>query len=114
VFVRAAAALEKKCASFALLDWSKTLDQVAAYEQQLGELFARADAKYPDYPANGDADEWQRRVKEFEEKRAARATSGAEKARKWIAAARVVDFIGTSTRIEGRTSDSTTVVRFAE
>jgi hypothetical protein len=114
VFARATATLEKKCAGFALLDWSRMIDQIAAYEPQIATMLARADAKPPAFPANGDADEWQRRTKAYEQKVADGKATGAAKAKKWLEAARVIDFVGSSSRIEGRTGESTMIVKFAE
>jgi hypothetical protein len=113
-FARATASLDKKCASFALLDWPKMVDQIAEYEPQIATLFARSESKYPDFPANGDAEEWQRRMKAYEQKIAEGKTAGVEKAKKWIDALRVVDFVGSSSRVDGRTSEATMIVKFAE
>jgi hypothetical protein len=114
VFARATATLEKKCASFALLDWSRMVDQIAAYEPQIATMLARADLTPPEFPANGDAEEWQRRKKAYEKKIADGNASGDAKAKKWLEAARVIDFIGSSSRVEGRTGESTMIVKFAE
>jgi cytochrome c5 len=113
-FARATAALDKKCTAFGLVDWPRLLDQIDVYAPQIGQLLARVGAKYPDYPADGDQDEWQRRVKAYEkEMQDAQRTAG-EKASKWIDSFRVVEYVGTSSKIDGRTGVSTTIVKFAE
>jgi len=113
-FTKATAALDKKCAAFSLLDWRRACDQVEVYAPQLGGVVNGGDVKYPDFPSDGNADEWQRRVKEYEKQMNDAKAAGAEKAKKWIDACRVIDFVGSSSRMDSRVIESVMLVKFAE
>jgi hypothetical protein len=112
VFAAASGELGRKCASFMLLDWNRLADQVAVYAPLMGQAFAGDDVQYPEFPENGDQEEWRRRVGEYQKKLAAGRGAGEAKARRWIDAFRVVDYVGSNVTATGDTTESTFVVRF--
>jgi hypothetical protein len=112
VFAAATGELSRKCASFMLLDWNRLADQVAVYAPRMGQGFAAEDVQYPDFPEDGDQEEWRRRVEEYQKKLKDGRGAGEAKARRWIDAFRVVDYLGASTACTGDVSESTFVVRF--
>ena len=112
VFAGATGALGRKCSTFMLLDWDRLADQVAVYAPFLGQTVAADDVSYPDYPENGDQEEWRRRVEEYQKKMAAGRGAGEAKVRRWIDAFRLIEFAGTSDTWSGDVSESTFVLRF--
>ena len=114
VFAAATAELGRKCASFMLLDWNRLADEVAVYAPTIGGLFASEDVSYPDFPEDGNQEEWKRRVEEYQKKMSEGRGAGEAKARKWIDAFRVIDWIGSSATWTGDTSNSTFIVRFTK
>jgi hypothetical protein len=112
LFAAATAELGRKCASFSLLDWNRLADQVAVYAPMLAPKIAPPDIPYPDFPENGDQEEWKRRVDEYQKKMADGRGAGEAKIRRWIDAFRVIDYVGGIATWNGDDSDSTGVVRF--
>jgi hypothetical protein len=118
MLVRAKAALSERPGVFALLDWGRMLDQIAVYAPQMGGIVKREQVPFPEMPENGDAQEWQRRLAEYQEKmRASRETSakaGAQEVMKWIDAARVIDFIAVESHVKNGVKEGTLVLKFTK
>ena len=111
-FSAAAGELGRKCANFMLLDWDRLADQVAVYAPMIGQGVAGADVPYPEFPDNGDQEEWRRRVAEYQKKMAEGRGAGEAKVRRWIDAFRVIDYVGQTGTSTSDAAESATVVRF--
>jgi hypothetical protein len=113
VFQDATGALGRSASSFLLLDWNKYLDQVAVYAPQLAELVA-SNVEPPEYPENLDDAEWRRRLAEWQKKREEAARAGVGDVTAWIDSLRVIDWIASSSKQSGTTSEATTILKFAK
>jgi Protein of unknown function (DUF3352) len=114
VFVRAVAAAGRQPSNLMLLDWSLLVDQVAVYAPQMGGLAGGADVPYPEFPSDGNAEEWKRRVEEHQKKMAEARASGSETVKKWIDSMRVVDYVSADSVTTGQFVDGTFRVEFTK
>ncbi len=113
-FGRAVAAIGRKPANLMLLDWPLLVDQIAVYAPMMGGLAGGADVPYPEFPADGDSEEWKRRVEEYQKKMTEARASGAGTVMKWIDALRVVDYVSADSQTTGQCVDGTFHVEFTK
>ena len=90
------------------------LDQIAIYAPMMGGLAGSGDVPMPEYPEDANAEEWQRRMHDYETKMDEVRKTGAVTVRKWIDSFRVVDYLGTSATVSGQVEDSAMIVQFAK
>ncbi len=95
------------------LDWDLLLDQVAVYAPQLAEAFVDDDAvPMPEFPDDGDMDEWQRRLDGYQKARGEAASGKTSDVIGAIDSLRFIDFMASVIGVRGDALVSHAVVRF--
>lgn len=114
VFARAVAAIGRRPSNLLLLDWSLLVDQIGVYAPQMGGLVPGAEVPYPEFPPDGNAEEWQRRVDEYQKKMTEARKSGGETVKKWLDSLRVVDYVAEESQVNGPCVDGSFRVEFTK
>ncbi len=115
LLARATERLGRTGSTYALLDWSRFMDQMSEWAPKMGGFVPGGpEVPYPEFPEDGNMEEWERRLEEHSAKQAEAAKAGSGTVRKYIDALRVIDYVGASSRGTADVQDSTFVVRFTD
>jgi len=84
------------------LDWNLLLDQCALYAPHLAEAFVdETDVAFPEYPDDGDEEEWERRLAEHTEARSQAAGDRVGDVIGAIDSLRFIEFLASKSSLEG-------------
>ncbi len=98
---------------FAHVDWNLMLDQISLYATHLGNFMVdEADVPMPEFPDDGDTDEWQRRIAAYETAREAAAAEKVDDVIGMIEMCRFIDFMATTSSVKGELLEGHSVTRF--
>lgn len=98
---------------FQRIDWDLLLDQIAVYAPQLAEAFVdEDDVPMPEFPEDGDMEEWQRRMEAWETARAEAAKTKVADVHGAIDSMRFIDFIASTAGLRGDVLTLHGIVRF--
>lgn len=113
-FTRAAATLASPVYEERYLDGGLLLDEIREMAPMLASAFGPGPSvPFPEYPEDGDEEEWDRRMAKYQED-VARARGGStEETNRWIDAFRVVESASSSVHREGRTFRFVGAIEFA-
>lgn len=104
--------------SLSIVDWDRAIDQLAQYADVLGQFVPTGvDADPPEYPENGDPDEWNRRMMKWQQDQQdqeTRRAQGGQRVRTWLDNARLLEFIAADSKIDGNSANGRLVLEFKQ
>jgi hypothetical protein len=96
-----------------IMDWDGFVDQLHQYGRFFGQAIPEGEQPpFPEYPENDDMDEWNRRVRAYNEAKQKADARSAEAAPKYIDSLRLVDFVVSTNESREGMEVSRMVVRF--
>jgi hypothetical protein len=115
VFKRASGLLGARNAGEYLVDWGKAMDEVREMAPMFGQFVPGGpEVPFPDFPDDGDEEEWKRRIEKYQAESEKAQSAGGERIVKWIDALRCIDHFASSSHCEGDVMDGVFAVRFSE
>ncbi len=101
--------------SAVLVDWNTLMDQVAEYDTMIaGIIPGTEEPEFPEYPDDGDPEEWQRRVDKYQAASLAAREKAAEQVGGYLDSFRIIQYMASTSRMEGDVASARTMIRFIE